>query len=195
MVQEIKKRIEGSNVTIAGEENFDQNTTDVRAQLARIKKINPEYIYLISYPKDSIIILRQYKEMGLKSTLLSTSSFEDHLIITEVGDIAEGTIFTSPITADASDHIVSSFRINYEKRFNKKPSLVSDYGYDALKVIIEAIKISGEISKEGVKKGLAKIKDLKGATGLINFDEYGDVIKPSGIEAVKNRKYIWLEKS
>jgi len=194
MVQEFRKNVEGSNITIVNEENFDQNTTDVRTQLTRIKQSNPERVYLISYPKDSVIILRQYKEIGLKSRLLSTSSFEDPIIIRDVGKVAEGTILTSPIPPDDSDPIVSAFRRNYENRFGKKPGLVADYGYDALKVILDAFRISGEISKKGVSKGIQKIKDLKGATGTINFDKNGDVIKPAGIKIVKQGKYVWLEK-
>ena len=194
MVQEFKNQIKDTGIMIAIEENFEQNTTDVRTQLTRIKSLNPENIYLISYPKDSVIILRQYKEMGLKSKLLSTSSFEDPMILKEVGNVAEGTLFTSPIPPEETDPVGAAFRKNYEKRFGKKPGLVADYGYDALKVVIEALKISGEISKEGVSKGIQKIKDLKGATGLINFDENGDVIKPSGIKTVENKKYVWVVK-
>ena len=112
----------------------------------------------------------------------------------EVGNIAEGTIFTSPVPPESNEPIVSAFKKNYESRFGKKPGLVADYGYDALKTVLEAIKISGEISKEGVYKGISSIKDLKGATGVINFDENGDVIKPAGIKIVKDKEYIWLEK-
>jgi len=194
MIQEFKKRVEGGNIVVVSEENFNQNTTDVRTQLARIKKSNPECVYLISYPKESIIILQQYREIALQSKLLSTSSFEDPLILKKVGDIAEGTIFTSPIPQKDNDSVVSAFKENYKNRFGKEPGLVADYGYDALKVILEALKISEEISREGVSKGIRKIKDLKGATGLINFDENGDVIKPAGVKVVKNKEYIWLEK-
>jgi len=194
MIQEFKKRIEGGNIVISREENFEQNTTDVRTQLSRIKKINPEYIYLISYPKDSIIILRQYKELGLQSKILSTSSFEDPQIIKELVDIIEGVIFTSPVPPDDTEPIVNAFKDNYVKHFGRKPGLVSDYGYDSLLVILEALKISNEITREGIKRGIEKISNLKGVTGLINFDENGDVIKPAGIKAVKDNEYIWLDK-
>lgn len=194
MKREFENLLVDTNISIVSEETFDQNTNDVRAQLTRIKKVNPEYIYLISYPKDSIIILKQYKELGLKSKILSTSSFEDPLIIKEVGNIAEGTIFTSPVSADINDPIVSAFSSAYEKRFEKKPGLVSDYGYDSLGIILEACKLSNEISKEGVFNGIQKIKDFNGATGLIDFDQNGDVIKPAGIKTIKEEKYIWLEK-
>lgn len=193
LMYEFTKRLEGSNVVIASEEQFDQNTTDVRTQLARLKKSNPDCLYLISYPKESVVILRQYKEMGLKSMLLSTSSFEDPLITKETGSIAEGAVFTSPIPPDDTDPIVSAFRKNYEERFGKRPGLVADYGYDALKVMLEALDLSGEMSREGLSRGMEMIKDLRGATGLINFDENGDVIKLAGIKTIKDGKYVWLE--
>jgi branched-chain amino acid transport system substrate-binding protein len=194
MTKEFKKLLEQSNTIIVGEENFDQNTTDVRAQLARIKKMNPGYIYLISYPKDSVIILKQYKELGLKSKLLSTSSFEDPLILKEVGKIADGTVITSPVSADPNDPIVSNFRTSYQKRFGEKPGLVADYGYDSLGIILEALRLSKDYSREGVYKGIQMIKDFKGSTGLIKFDQNGDVIKPAGIKLLNKEQYTWIEK-
>lgn len=194
MLNEFKSRLENKNIAIVTEENFEQNTTDVRAQLARIKNVNADFIYLISYPKDTIIILIQFRELGLKSKILSTSSFEDPSVLKEVGEISEGAIFTSPIPANQGEPVVSSFKKNYENRFHEKPGLVSDYGYDALMVVLEAIKISGKATREGVQEGITKIRDLNGATGAINFDENGDVVKPAGIKTVKSKEYGWLEK-
>lgn len=194
MAQEIKKRLGNSNIVVT-EESFDQDTTDVRAQLTKIKDSNPEYLYLIGYAKDSIVILRQYKEMGLKSKLLATSSsLEDPQVLKEVGDVVEGIVYTSPIPSDATDPIVAAFIKNYEARYGKKPGLIADYGYDSLNVILESMELSGDTSKDGVFKGIQQIKDVKGATGLINFDENGDVMKPSGIKTIKNGTYVWLEK-
>ena len=194
MLKEFKTRLMNSAIDIIAEEKFEQNTIDVRIQITRIKKTNPDFIYLISYPKDSIIILRQYKELALSVRLLSTSSFEDNLILKEVGGIAEGVIFTSPIPPQEDDLIVSSFKTDYKNRFGAEPGLVADFGYDALLVMLEAIKLSGKLTRDGIKEGIDLIKNLNGATGVINFDKNGDVVKPSGLKTVKSGKYVWLKR-
>jgi len=194
LAKEFKRLVGGTKIKVVEEDNFEQNTTDVRTQLSRIKQINPEVVYLISYPKDSVLILRQWRELGLKNRIFSTSSFEDPLILKEVGDASEGVVFTSPIPPEETDTTVSAFKKNYEKRYGHTPGLVADYGYDALKVILESIRISGISNKNGVYEGIQKVNNISGATGLINFDENGDVVKPAGIKIVKDHRFVWLEK-
>ena len=191
MAQEVKKSVGNSSIIIS-EENFNQGTTDVRAQFTKIKAANPQYLYLISYTQDTITILKQYKELGLTSKLLSTSTFEDPLILQQVGDVAEGTVYTFPIPPSATDPVVSAFKANYTARFGTAPGLLSDYGYDSLLVIVESMKLSNDTSKVGVYNGIHMIKNLHGATGLINFNG-GDVIKPSGMKTVKGGQFVWLE--
>lgn len=193
MRRNITSAVQGFGATIAVAEAFQQNATDIRAQLTKLSAAKPEVLFLISYPKDSVLALRQYSELGLQIPIVSTSSFEDPQILKEQGKVAEGVVYTSPLPAEESDPIVSGFRESYEAKYSKKPGLVADYAYDALRVLIEAAILGGGVDGDNLRIGLRKVKDFKGASGLINFDANGDVIKPAGLKTVKNGEYIWLK--
>ena len=194
MVNEFKAMTSSTKLKIVTEDYFEQNVTDLRLELTKIKTSNPDGIYLISYPKETMTILRQIKELGIKIKILATSSFEDPLVLNEIDNNIQNPIFTSPIPPREADAEVAAFKENYEKRFGKKPGLVADYGYDAMKVIIEAVTNSNKITNESVFSGIQKMDSIKGATGIIKFDSNGDVLKPAGIKTVINGKYEWLEK-
>lgn len=193
MLQTVKKGLEGSGVEIVATEFFLQDVTDLRAQVTKASEPKPDVIYLISYPKDSIVFLRQYTELGVTIPVVSTSSFEDASILANQAKAAEGVVFTSPKPPGADDPVVLSFKANYAKTYNKEPGLVADYAYDALNLLAEAAKLGGGTSGEQLKAGMEKIKDFHGASGLINFDKNGDVIKPSGLKTVRDGKYVWLD--
>jgi branched-chain amino acid transport system substrate-binding protein len=192
MYEAFAKNVAKAGITIAAVETFQQNATDVRAQLTKIKAVQPDAIYLISYPKDSIVILGQYRQLGIKAPLLATSAFEDPQILEMQKEAAEGVVFTSPIPPDPKDQVVSTFRSKYRAKFGKEPGLVADYGYDALKLVVEAVRLGGGTDGQNIKRGLERVKDFKGASGLINFDANGDVVKPSGIKTVRDGQFIWL---
>lgn len=177
---------------ILSEDNFDSNATDVRTQLSRIRSTKAEWIYLISYPKDSAIILRQMTELGLRTKILATSSFEDPLVLAASAQTVEGAIFTSPVPPASSNEVVAGFKMAYKKKFGKEPGLVADYGYDALGVLVEAIRTGGP-TREGVATGIKKQSAIQGASGIIKFDKNGDVLKPASMKTVKDGKYVWLQ--
>jgi branched-chain amino acid transport system substrate-binding protein len=179
--------------SIVATESFQDNSTDLRAQITKLAAVHPEVVYLISYPKDTIVFLRQYTELGVHIPLVSTSSFQDPRILESEGATAEGVVFTSPIPPAKEDPVVAGFRASYVKMFGKDPGLVADYGYDALKLLAEAARISGGIDGEHLRSGLEKIKDFHGASGLINFDRNGDVLKAAGLKTVKDGKFVWLQ--
>lgn len=193
MLRIINARLKNFGGVILDAEGFEQNSRDLRAQLTKLAGAAPEVILLVSYPKDSIIFLRQYAELGLHVPIVSTSSFEDPQILKEQGKVAEGVVFSSPLPADEADVVVGNFRKAYEAKYTKKPGLVADYAYDALRILAEAAKLVGATDGESLRSGLGKIKDFRGASGLINFDANGDVVKPAGLKTVRNGEYVWLK--
>ena len=67
-------------------------------------------------------------------------------------------------------------------------------GYDAVGLIVEAIKMAGSADKEPLKKALAATKGYKGVTGEITYSRPSGVpVKNVAIIGVKGGKYNLLE--
>lgn len=192
MVKGFRNALGGTSDIVIAEDAFDPNTTDVRTQLSRIRSSAAEWIYLISYPKDSAIILRQMTELGVKTKILATSSFEDPLVLAAPAQTIEGALFTSPVPPASDNEVVAGFKTAYKAKFGKDPGLVADYGYDSLAVLVEAIRAGGP-TKQGVAAGIKQLPPIQGASGGIEFDENGDVLKPAGVKAVKDGEFVWIQ--
>ena len=175
---------------VIGSESFEADAQDFRTQLIRIRQKNPEALFMVAY-KESILILRQIKELNLKFKILSTPVFEDQEILEKSGKSAEGVVYVyyGGFDAQSNNEVVSRFVNSFRKKYNRESGYYSALAYDAMNIIIFAIQKSGARSEE-IKNALYTIKDFPGVTGITNFDENGDVTKPVILKTVDNGKFV-----
>ena len=135
--------------------------------------------------------MRQLKELGIKTQILSVALFEDPEILEKAGDVAEGAIYTyygtfSPKSEDAR---VQEFIGKFRRKYGVDPEYYAPIGYDAVKILALAIE-KGDFDSEQIKSALYQIKDFPGLSGTTSFDKNGDVIKPVILKTVKNGKFL-----
>jgi len=66
-----------------------------------------------------------------------------------------------------------SFRLEFQKEYNRIPGIVASYSYDGMNVLIEAVRKAGSADREMIQKSLKNI-NCKGVTGPIQFDNKGN---------------------
>jgi branched-chain amino acid transport system substrate-binding protein len=174
---------------IVSSQSFEQNSTDMRSQLSKIQATNPTGLYLVGYPKEIPVALVQAKELGISAKLIGTVAMQDPTLIENAREAAEGLMF--PYPKDPSGKEVETFKISFKKKYGKDPGITSDVGYDAVKMLSKAVELSGGISGEDIRRGLNMLKDYPGASGVMTFDENGDVHKPMGIKVVVKGHFDW----
>lgn len=183
--------------TLGGEvvatESFEPDSQDFRTQLTRIKEKSPEAIFIVAY-KESILILKQIKELGIKATLLSTPVFEDREILDKAGNASEGVIYVyyGGFNPQSSDETIKKFVDAFKSKYNREPGYYAALAYDATNIVLLAIEKGGTKS-EDIKNALYQIKDFLGVTGKTTFDSNGDVTKPVILKMVKNGQFVQKE--
>mgnify|MGYP001322878251 CR=1 FL=1 len=187
-----KKEFESLGGKILISENFGQSDTDFKTQVTKIKNIKAEAIYLVGYPKEISLILKQASELKINSKIIGTVTFEDPNIIKLAGKAAESVIYPYPVQPNKSDKVVSEFLTQYKEKYGKDPGITCDVGYDAVNMLAQAI-ISNGMKGEDIQKGLMMTKDFHGASGVMTFDKNGDVNKPIEMKTIKNGKFFWLK--
>lgn len=189
-----RKIFPSEGVRILISESFEQNEKDFRTQLVKIKQHGPDAIYLLSYPQETPLVLQQTTELGMKTKFLGVAAFEDDSLIKIAGELAEGVLYTHAIPPSDEDPTVANFKKKYREKYGRGPGLISDTGYDAMRMIALAIRLGNGFTGSKIRDGLYKIKDFPGASGVMTFDENGDVFKPIGLKTVKNGEFVWLSK-
>jgi branched-chain amino acid transport system substrate-binding protein len=184
-------RFTGRGGKIQLSESFEQNTADMRTQLAKIQAGKPEALYLVGYPKEIPIALRQARELGMTMPFLGTVAMQDPQLIQSAGYSAEGLIF--PYPKDSAGQDAAVFKSSFHKKYAKEPGITADVGYDAVNMIAKAMEISGGTGGEDIVKGLNLLKAYPGASGVMTFDQNGDVHKPMGLKTVSKGQFVWRE--
>ncbi len=192
----LSKAFQQSFVRLGGKivvvESYEQDSSDFRTQLNKIKQSEPDSIYLVGYAEMGLI-LRQAKETGMSNQFLSCIMFEDPKILEVAKEAAEGIIYAYPAyDPDGGQQNVSNFVSKFQQKYNKKPDVYAASSYDSLKILAYAVN-KGGFGAASIKQTLYSIKDFPGVTGSTTFDSNGDVTKPIGIKQVQNGKFTWLQ--
>jgi branched-chain amino acid transport system substrate-binding protein len=147
---------------------------------------------LPGYYKELAGILKQARQLGLKTKFLSVNSFYDPKLLQIAGDSAEGAIFTYP-TYDPKnkDALTRKFVDAFKKKYGKEPDIFAVQGYDSLNIVALAVK-KGGFTAEAIRQALSETKDYSGVGGPISFAPNGDVIKPLRLMTVRQGKFVAL---
>ena len=146
---------------------------DFSAILTKVKSLKPDVTYYTGYYPEGGLIAKQFKELGVPGKFMAGDANNDPTFISEAGNASEGVFVTStPLPQDQST--ATSFIDRYKKRWNQDPGPYSALEYDAVNVVLDAIKRSGSADRGTIVKAIAATKGYSGATGTINFDMKGD---------------------
>lgn len=185
-----KREFEKLGGSIVSYESYAQGATDMRTQLLKIRDQKPEAIYIPGYVKEVSILLKQAREMGLKTRFLGVNSLNDPALLELAGQAAEGAIFTYPMYDKGSnDGMIQKFVQSFKTKYGTEPDVFAAQGYDSLHVLVRAIEISGGSSVDQIRNGFFLIKDYEGPGGKVIFEPNGDVTKPLRLMTIINGKF------
>ncbi|TMI87663.1 MAG: branched-chain amino acid ABC transporter substrate-binding protein [Bacillati bacterium ANGP1] len=169
-----KAAIEGqSGVQVVFFDAVTPGEKDFSAILTKVKSLAPAVTYYTGYYPEGGLIAKQFKELGVPGKFMAGDANNDPTFISEAGNASEGVFVTStPLPQDQST--AKSFIDRYKKRWNQDPGPYSALEYDAVSVVLDAIKRTGSADRGKIVKAIAATKAYMGATGTINFDMKGD---------------------
>jgi branched-chain amino acid transport system substrate-binding protein len=192
-VRDVFIRRAGENgLQMLGSFTFEQDGTDFRTQLARVAELHPQAVYVPGHAKEVARILRQARELGIRSVFASSVAFESPDVFSIAGNAAEGVYYTAPSFDPNSDNeTVRRFQEAYQSRFREKAEVFAAHAYDAILILATSLRTASN-NPIKLKETLYSLKDFNGVTGSTTFDKNGDVIKPITIKVVQNKSFqVW----
>ena len=161
---------------------------DFRPYLTTIKQGNPDVIFAAGYYNEAASIVRQAKELEIKSLILGEEGFDSPKFLEIAGDAAEGVIIATNLDRDDPRPVVQNFLKNYRAAYGHDADMVGASSCDAFMILVDAIKKAGTDPK-AIQKALLETKDYNGLTGKISRFVQGEVVKPVQIQVVKDGKF------
>lgn len=189
-----KAAAQAAGVTVVAEEKFQTNDVDFKSQLTSIKGKNPDVLFVPVYYQDLAQIAVQVKQLGIKSKLMGVDGWDGVLdkIDKSNVDALQGSYFCSQYTAESTDSKVQDFIKTYKTTYNAEPNMFAVLGYDAMSMMVQAIKDAGSTEPGKINKAMADIK-FKGLTGDITFDKDRNPVKTCAILTIKDGAYKFSE--
>ena len=174
--------------------SYTSGDSDFSAQLTKIKAAAPDVIYLPVYYNDDILILRQARNLGITATFLGADGWDAPELIEGAGDAAEGCYFTTHYTIHDPSPVVQNFVQKFQEKYGKPPIVFNALGYDAVKMLADAIERAGSLDREEIKDAINSTENFEGVTGMITLDENRNPYKEVTIVTVKNGQFELVTK-
>lgn len=189
-----QKAAEAAGVTIVANEKFQTNDVDFKSQLTSIKSKNPDVLFVPVYYQDLAQIAVQAKQLGIKAKLMGVDGWDGVLdkIDKSNVDALQNSFFCSQYTAESTDSKVQDFIKTYKAAYNAEPNMFAVLGYDAMNMLVQAMKDAGSTDPDKVTAALAALK-FKGLTGDITFDADRNPVKTCAILTIKDGAYKFSE--
>ena len=156
---------------IVSEESYTEGDIEFKAQLTAIKAYNPDAIYVPGYYTECALIARQARELGLTAVLLGGDGWDSPKTVEIGGKAVEGVYFTNHYSEEEQRPEVQRFIADYKAGYGgKTPDAMAVLGYDAMKMLADAIRRAGSTSGPAIRDALAATKDFPGVSGRITID-------------------------
>ncbi len=189
-----------AGIEMVAEEVLDRRATDATAQVLKIKEAKPDVVFVVTYPAESAVFLRDAKKYGLDVPFIGSNGVMDLLDLAEraggvdtVKDMYASAFLKGPI---GSPEMKESTEV-FQKYFpNDKLQSLSFYGMSGAYAIVDALRRAGpDLTREKFVDAMEATKDGYAGPAYckINFSKtVHQGCKDGQIWAVKDAKIVAL---
>ncbi len=186
-------RFSNPNEEIVFNEPYEENQTNFRNLIAKIKNKNCDIIFIPGTTKGIALLVKQLREQGVKSEVITGDGGYGWEITDIAGKNANGLYCTLMTIEDTTTVAYQDFSEKFKKEYKTTPDVYSVYSYDAVGMVyacvLNILQRAEPVTGENIKNELYKLK-YDGRCGHYEFDEYGEVSKPFGLFQLVDGQYI-----
>ena len=174
------------------EEAYLQKDQDFKAVLTKLKALNAEVIYVPGYYEEVGKIVKQARELGITAPIIGGDGWDSPKLV-EIGTAAalNNTYFTNHYSVDDNSPASKAFVDAYKKEYGQNPDALAVLGYDAAKLLIDAIGRANSTDKTKILAAIAATKDYPAITGATTLNATHDAVKSAVIIEMKDGKQVF----
>ncbi len=178
LAEQFEQNFKKQGGTIATRQTYTGGANDFTAQLTSIRSAKADVIYIPGYYTDVGNIALQARKLGLNQPLLGGDGWDSAELAKIAKDAIEGCYYTNHYAPDQPDARVQTFIKSYKSEFGgATPDGLAALGYDAAKVLFEAMKRAKTTEGKALRNAIAETKNFAGVTGDITINAKRDATK------------------
>jgi branched-chain amino acid transport system substrate-binding protein len=170
---------------IVADVTYKAGDQDFKSQLTRVKAAKPDVIYLPGYYTDVALIARQARELGIKVPFGGGDGWDSAKLYEIAQGALDGSFFSNHYTAENPAPVVQEFVKKFQQANGNPPDAFAALGYDAARMILDAMNRAPEITPTAIRDALEQTKGLQGVTGTLALDENHNPVKSAVILGIE----------
>ncbi|MBI2894232.1 MAG: ABC transporter substrate-binding protein [Deltaproteobacteria bacterium] len=178
--------------TVVSDLSYNEGDTDFSAQLTTIKTAGPQAIFVPGYYTEVGNIAVQSKRLGLDVPLLGGDGWDSPQLVEIGGEALNGSYFSNHYSAERATPTAQRFIDEYRRRYHETPSGLAALGYDAAKILFDAMGRATTIDGPTIRDALASTRGFDGVTGNITIDAGRNAVKPAVVLKIEGGKYEYV---
>lgn len=172
------------------EQTYVEGDEEFRPQLRAIAEVAPEFLFIPGYYRETALIARQARELGIESTLIGGDGWASPGLLETGGSALNGAYFANSFIAGDTREEAVRFVREYRKVYGERPDALAALGYDAANVLMDAIERAEELTRASVRAALENTTRFKGATGTITIGPDRNALKPLVILKIEEGELV-----
>ncbi|MGY8525991.1 branched-chain amino acid ABC transporter substrate-binding protein [Paracidovorax citrulli] len=174
LADEFEKTAKAAGVNVVAREFTNDKATDFKAILTKIKGKKPDVIMYGGMDATGGPFAKQAKELGIAAKIVGGDGVCTDKVAELAGDAVSNIICSEAGLALSKMEKGAEFQKRYQDRFNAPVQIYAPFTYDAVMVIVDAMKRAGSTEPAAILAEMPKT-NYQGVIGTIAFDEKGDM--------------------
>lgn len=179
---------------ILSEDGIAVGTTDMRPILSKIKamKPGPQVLYYGGVVTEGSLVKIQMTELGMKNLYTGVTGLDSETFNATAKEAAEGSVIIGKAHIGEDSPFVKAYKAAGYKEYYEA---TGPYAYEAVNLIIEAIRKVGPEDKKKLAKTIREM-EYHGILGVTKFDEFGQTLSGGlTVKVSQDGKWILWEES
>jgi branched-chain amino acid transport system substrate-binding protein len=167
-------------LVVADRQSYDPGAASDRSLGAIVgewRQRSLDVILVAGEPGPSAQFIRLLRDAGIGAAILGGDALSTPEFLERSGAAAEGAILATAYHPDDTRPGARAFRDAYVRRYQSPPDALAALGYDAVHVLVAAMRAARSVDPARVADQLHKAGSTwEGATGSLEFDAAGDPV-------------------
>lgn len=165
---------------VVSRESFDPNLSanPVAAEQTVNTWTNREFdaVFIAGQDAQAALLVKELRRRGIRVPVLGSDVLATPDFLKLGGEAVEGTVIATAFHDEAPDPEVQRFNAAFRKRYNTNPDVGAALGYDAVRVLAQAMREAQSAEPDKVAAAMRALRGFQGVTGAFSFDANGNLV-------------------